>query len=99
MLTGIVIVKVDIETKIVPILDSIHIVFYLNEVDVVPKLMLTISHYLHTFIEKCISNMKRCGENIPKCSVVSECTQNFIAQNMKHRRGNDVHVQTHNSNN
>lgn len=51
MLTGIAIVKVDIETKIVPILDSIHIVFYLNEVDVVPKLMLTISHYLHTFIE------------------------------------------------
>lgn len=49
MLTGIVIVKVDIETKIVPILDSIHIVFYLNEVDVVPKLMLTISHYFAHF--------------------------------------------------
>jgi hypothetical protein len=47
MLTGVVIVIVDIETKIVPILDSIHIVFYLNEVDVVPKLMLTISHYFH----------------------------------------------------
>lgn len=69
MLTGIAIVKVDIETKIVPILDSIHIVFYLNEVDVVPKLMLTISHYLHTFMKKCISNIRRCEENIPKCSV------------------------------
>lgn len=37
MLTGIVIVIPDIETKIVPILDSARVVFYLNEVDVVPK--------------------------------------------------------------